>query len=71
MDIPDATGHTTHQWDPGNDDEVALARSAFDEATKRGYRAFRVEGKGRQGERLESFDPDAEKMLLVPQLKGG
>jgi hypothetical protein len=76
MNILDQTGHTTHGWDPDNDDEVAIARAAFESATSRGYHAFRVEegegGKpGQRGTRMTSFDPDAEKMILMPQLQGG
>jgi hypothetical protein len=75
MNILDQTGHTTHGWDANNAGEVAIAKDAFDAAVKRGYNAFRVtegkDGESRRGERMTTFDPDAEKMILMPQLQGG
>jgi hypothetical protein len=76
MNILDQTGHTTHGWDPSNEEEVGIARAAFIEATRRGYHAFHVTedpkgGQGRRGERMTEFDPHAEKMILMPQLRGG
>jgi hypothetical protein len=76
MNILDQTGHTTIGWDPDNEDEVEIAREAFDKARERGYHAFHVVedpkgGAGKKGERMTEFDPDAEKMILMPQLRGG
>lgn len=71
MEVMDPTGHTSISWDADVDIEVSIARSAFDEAIKKGYQAFRVRGEDQKGERLTAFDPEAEKILLIPQLKGG
>jgi hypothetical protein len=76
MRILDQTGHTTHGWDADNAEEVAIAKAAFDSARQRGYHAFHVTddpkgGAGTRGARMTEFDPDAEKMILMPQLVGG
>jgi hypothetical protein len=71
MEVMDPTGHTSISWDADVSIEVDIARSAFDEAIKKGYQAFRVRGEDQKGERLHTFDAQAEKILLIPQLKGG
>lgn len=71
MNVMDPTGHTEIKWSADNEEEVGFAKDAFDAAVKKGYQAFKVGKLGRQGERMTAFDPEAEKMLLVPQLKGG
>jgi hypothetical protein len=71
MSIMDPTGHTSVTWAPDNSAEVASARETFDAMTAKGYRAFRVDRKGRQSEQMRSFDPSAEEMILIPQLQGG
>ena len=71
MNILDSTGHTTTEWNPSDREEVAAARIQFEAMTDKGYRAFRVVGEDGQGSRLETFDPRAEKIMFVPQLKGG
>ena len=72
MDVIDATGHTSHTWDSSNPDEVAAARALFDSLTRNNrYRAFRVGKGGRQGERMDQFDPEAEHMTLTPHVAGG
>lgn len=67
------TGDTKVIWDKDNADEVAAARATFDRLTKdRKFAAFRAQGKkGEQGERIREFDPDAERIILVPQYQGG
>lgn len=71
MEVLDTTGHTKTTWDSENSDEIAAARGQFDVLTKRGYKAFRVKRDGSEGEPMKSFDPDAEKMILVPPVQGG
>ena len=55
----------------------ALAMAAIREAERikasaraRGATAFRVEP-GKQAERIERFDPQAEQIILVPRMVGG
>jgi hypothetical protein len=71
MQIMDRTGHTTINWDPNNPDDVRAARDTFDEMKKKGFTAFRVELQEGRGTRLDSFDPTAAKIMLVPQMAGG
>jgi hypothetical protein len=71
MDVLDNTGHTKHIWNPDNEAEVEGAEALFTTLTGRGFRAFYVDKKGEEGKRMDRFDPRAEKMILVPQLKGG
>lgn len=71
MKIMDQTGHTTVKWDPANNDEVEVARATFRELKAKGFRAFRVQGEGKQGERIDTFDPQARQLILMPQLVGG
>jgi hypothetical protein len=66
------SGDTKHIWDKRKEDEVDAARSLFKSLTKKGYRAFHCTGKdGVAGEIMKDFDPDAERMILVPQVAGG
>jgi hypothetical protein len=67
------TGDTKVIWDKNNPDEVEAARATFDRLTKdRKFIAFSVKGKnGDKDERIRTFDPDAERIILVPQNVGG
>lgn len=72
MAIMDRTGDTKLIWNRDNPDEVENARRTFKDLTKKGYTAFRVEGKdGKQGEKMNDFDPDAERIILAPRMQGG
>lgn len=72
MAVMDRTGDTKIIWSRDNADEVANARRTFDDLTKKGYTAFRVEGKdGRQGEKMTTFDPEAERIIFAPRMQGG
>lgn len=71
MDVMDRSGHTTIKWDPAVPAEVDMARASFDSLTSQGYRAFRVGPGEERSEGLRTFDPRAEKMIMVPRLQGG
>jgi trans-aconitate methyltransferase len=71
MEIMDPTGHTKQIWSADKEAEVEAARAVFDNLTAAGYRAFHVKKDGEEGRRMETFDPAAEKMILLPQLRGG
>jgi hypothetical protein len=68
MQVLDPTGHTSVKWDADKLAEVEVARKIFDEMTAKGYSAFRA---GKNGARMTTFDPTAEKVVLVPHLRGG
>ena len=72
------SGDVRQMWDKNNPDEVEAARAAFDSLVKpksqggKGYLAFKAVGKdGSKGEQIKKFDPDAERIILAPQLVGG
>lgn len=65
-------GDTKHMWDPSKPAEVEVARSTFDALKKKGYSAYHVKGKsGEQGEQMKTFDPEAGRIIMVPQMAGG
>lgn len=68
----DASGDQRVMWDRTQLDEVASARKTFDDLRKKGYLAYRAEGKkGEAGEQIREFDPDAERIILVRPSQGG
>lgn len=72
MHTLDRSGDSRIMWDSGNRDEVTAARRQFDDLTKKGYLAYRADGKdGTQGEQIRRFDPEAERIILVKQNVGG
>jgi hypothetical protein len=72
MEIVDGTGDTKLIWDRANPDEVENARQTYDRLKKKRYQAFRVVGeKGAKGESMAEFDPQAERMIMVPAMVGG
>ena len=65
-------GDTRIIWSRDNQDEVVNARRTFDDLVRKGFLAFRVEGKeGMKGEQIKEFDPNAERLILTPALRGG
>ena len=72
MAITDETGDTKILWSKDNEDEVENARRTFNDMKKKGYTAFRVEGKkGEQGSQMREFDPDAERIIFTKPQAGG
>lgn len=72
MHTLDRTGDSRIMWDKDNADEVAAARAQFEALRKKGYLAYKAEGKnGEQGEQIRRFDPDAERIILVKANVGG
>jgi hypothetical protein len=59
-------------WNKNDPKDVALAERFFKAAKKEGMAAYRVEGEdGKRGEVIREFDPEAERIIFVPQLRGG
>lgn len=71
MRILGKEGDLKQIWDSANAEEVEVARDLFEKMTKKGFTAFRVGSKGAKTTIMETFDPDAEKMILVPKVVGG
>ena len=67
------SGDTRIIWDKDNPAEVAVAKSAFDTLVgKKKYSAFEVKGrKGDKGSQIRKFDPEAERIIMVPPMAGG
>jgi hypothetical protein len=71
-------GDEVHSWDAqraatGDPEALAAvceAERIFAHARLRGDTAFLV-APGRPAERLATFDPDAEQIVLVPRISGG
>jgi hypothetical protein len=64
-------GDTKLIWDSDNEDEVANARRTFDDLRCKNYTAYSVKKSGKKGKVITEFDPDAEKIILVPHVIGG
>lgn len=87
LDLPEDVKPVTHGWfnvlDPVAGDvkiiwdrtkkpEVEEAERTFKNLKKKGYLAYKVEGKdGEKGEVLHDFDPNAERIILSPAMQGG
>lgn len=69
--VLDPNGHTRTTWDAASPEDVESARRIFNELMKRGYRAFRMEGGGREGVQKSGFDPKEKETLLVPPIRAG
>lgn len=57
-------------WDSENDKEIAVAREIFDKRIREGWIAFREKGEFK-GDKIRIFDPDAERIILIPPITGG
>ena len=73
LHITDPTGDTRLIWSPDNEDEVGVARAAFDAAKKKGMVAYAVDPANGEssGEVIRTFDPKRGKIIMVRQLQGG
>jgi hypothetical protein len=72
MALINETGDKKTIWDRSVEAEVEAARREFDFLRGKGYMAYKVEGKdGRKGEVLHAFDPQAERIIFSPAMKGG
>ncbi|MCK1670341.1 hypothetical protein [Bradyrhizobium sp. 150] len=78
MNIMDRSGHTTMEWDAEDPVAVKAAKGKFEEYKRQGYQAFAIVEDGDEhittqskGRRIDEFDGSAEKIMLIPQLRGG
>ena len=72
MSVLTGAGDTKLMWDSENRDEVQAARDHFDDLLKKRYLAFKAEGReGTRGEQIRKFDPDLERIIMVPPSVGG
>lgn len=72
MAVMNEQGDKKTIWDRLNAIEVEAARKEFKFFKDSGYMAYKVEGKeGRRGEILHEFDPQAERVIFAPPMRGG
>lgn len=66
-------GHTSLEWERGVETaERTAAEELFRARLAEGYAAFRVgESPVTEAERITEFDPEAERIVLVPRIAGG
>lgn len=64
-------GDTKVIWSANNPDEVANARRTFEDLRKKGFMAYSVEEGGAAGRQITEFAPDAERLIMVPAMRGG
>jgi hypothetical protein len=64
-------GDTKIEWDPDNDDEIAIAKEKFDLATQHRFTAHRIRSDGKPGRVMREFDHTASKIVMVPVIGGG
>ena len=70
----DESGDSRIEWDPDKDDEIKVAQDMFDASMKiPGMKAYEVEKDGTKNvsRPLKKFNPNAAKIILVPQIAGG
>lgn len=72
LEITDHTGDTKIEWNKNVAAEVEAARETFSRMKENHkYLAYKVRRDGSQGEVIRAFDPDAERIVMVPQTQGG
>jgi hypothetical protein len=69
--VMDGSGDTRHEFDVSDLTSVALAEERFEKLTGKGFRAVAQGKDGSSGELIDTFDPNVEQTLFIPQLKGG
>lgn len=67
----DETGDTRTMWDRDKLAEVEAAKAQFDALKAKGYLAYTVQDNGTKGEVIREFDPNAQAIIMSPQLVGG
>lgn len=72
MAVVNETGDKKTIWDRTDAVEVEAARKEFDHFKSKGYMAYKVKDKdGKRGEVMQAFDPDAERIIFAPPMRGG
>lgn len=72
MRILSSEGDSKLIWDKNSDAEIDAAEAQFDMLVgEKNYKAYHVGKNGKKSDVMKKFDPDAEKMILVPPMVGG
>jgi len=64
-------GDVKISWNSSNREEVKTAKETFDKKISQGWSAFEEKFSGTKGDRIKEFDPDAQRIILVPPITGG
>lgn len=64
-------GDTKIIWDTDNEDEVESAERSFDDLIDKHFVAFAVGARGKKGEQIKEFDPDAGKWYRIHRGRSG
>ena len=71
MRIADRNGDTTVSWETTNQEQVAAAQQQFEALVKQGFTAYAFKNAGEAGEVTKTFNPEVERILVMPQVVGG
>ena len=69
--VMDETGDTKLIWSADNQAEVDAARDMFKSLKKKNYIAYSVKDNGKKGDIIHRFEPDLEKIIMIPPIVGG
>jgi hypothetical protein len=70
--VMDHTGHSTIEFDPKNEVDLAAAMARFNElVVEKGFRAATRSAPGAEPVVIKTFDPDVYETLFFPQYRGG
>src|SRR3990167_7438502 len=66
------TGDTKIFWNKKNKDEVENARQTFNKLVgEKKFAAFSVSKMGRKSKKVTEFNPNIQKLILIPPMAGG
>ena len=71
LQIMDTTGDTKLIWNASNQAEVDAAKDMFKSLKKKKYIAYSVGDDGKKDEIIHEFDPNLEKIIMIPPIVGG
>lgn len=73
MAVMGKEGDTKFSWDKNNPADVAIARRTFNRYRMDKYVAYRIMDGSTEnkGEIMDEFDPEAERIIFSPQMRGG
>ena len=71
LSIIDNSGDTEYSWNINNEDEIKIAKKTFKRFKAKNYVAYKTNSRGKKGEIINEFDPQAGKIIMVPPVVGG
>ncbi len=73
MAVMGKEGDTKFSWDKNNPADVAIARRTFNRYRADKYVAYRIMDGSTEnkGEIMDEFDPEVERIIFSPQMRGG